>query len=228
MGLLRDVALPDDVEKPVPASERVKKRLGELLADKQQARRLYGIARKIVRSSGQIKRRNVERPGDDPLYSGSLIDDLVFEAIARVLEGRRKWDIDKQPDPHVYLGGVIGSLWANFAQAEKARRKREAAEPEEEVFDWRSRRTPNPLELLIAKEEEEEFQLLRQDFAAEFKATDTRAHAYLALTQEEIYDPAEQARRLGITIEETHTLRARIKRVLDRFLEQQRKRKNPR
>jgi hypothetical protein len=228
MSLLEGVALADDVAAPAPVSAAVKKRLDALFADKKQLRRLYGIARKIVRSSGQIKRRNVEGVGDDPLYSNALLDDLIYEAVMRVLDGRRRWDIDKQPDPHVYLGGVIGSLWTHFARDEKARRKREAAEPEEEAFDWRSRRTPNPLELLIAKEEEEEFQLLRQDFAAEFKATDTRAHAYLALTQEEIYDPSEQAKRLGITIEETYTLRARIKRVLDRFIEQQRKRKNPR
>ncbi len=234
MKELRGVALPDDVEKPVPASQAVRERLEALWKDTRQLRRLYAIARTIVKKSGSIRRRNVEGTKDQPYFTKQLIDDLVFEAVVRVLEGRRKWDIDKQPDPHVYLGGVIGSLWTHFAAAEKARKEREKPAgsgrltqvTETDAYDWRTRRPPTPLELLIAKEEEEEYQLLRADFAAEFdpdKKAGRLALDFLALTQDEIYEPGEQARLLGITMDEIYTLRARVKRVLERFITQRKK-----
>ena len=140
-----------------------------------------------------------------------------------MLEGRRRWDTSKQPDPHMYLGGVIGSLWTHFARDEKLRREREKPTPEaiEEAFDWRTRRPPTPLELLIAKEDEEEYQLLRADFEAEFDRDTEQGRValrFLAVTQDEIHDPVEQARLLGITMTEIYVLRRRVRRVLDRFL----------
>lgn len=219
---LRDETLPDDVEKPVPANKAVRDRLEALWKDPKQRRRLYAIARKIVASSGGIRRRNVDAPGDRPLYGEELIDELVIEAVTRVLEGRRKWDTEKHPDAHVYFGGVIGSLWTHYARGEKTRKEHEQ-DVEDEVFDWRTKRPRTPLELLIEKEEEEEYQLLREDFEAEFQPGD-RALEFLAITQDEVYDPAEQARLLGLTMTETYRLRERVRRVLDRFLERRKRR----
>jgi hypothetical protein len=219
---LREVTLPDDADRPVPASPEVRARLEALFRDPKGLRRLYGIARKIVRLSGGIQRDD----HGNALYSGDILENLVSEAITRVLEGRRKWDLAKQPDAHVYLGGVIGSLWTHFCEAERARRDNEAVPDDEAAFDWRTRNPPTPLQLLIAKEEEEEYQLLCEDFEAEFKPGD-KALQFLALTQDGIYDPNEQARRLRLTIKETYRLRERVKRTLDRFLEQRKRRNKP-
>jgi len=174
----------------------------------------------VSRASRSPRRRNVDGPADQPLYTGALIEDLVFEAVTRVLEGRRKWDTDKHPDAYVYFGGVIGSLWAHFCRREKL--DKESTPKEDDVFDWRTRRPRTPLELLIEKEEEQEYELLRADFEAEFKPGD-RALDFLALTQDEIYDPAEQAERLGITIGEIYRLRERVMKTLNRFLERRKR-----
>jgi hypothetical protein len=110
--------------------------------------------------------------------------------------------------------------------SEKTRKERESVDAEDAPFDWRTRNPKTPLELLIEKEEEQEYQLLRADFEAEFERP-TRGNLlalqYLAVTQDEIYDPNEQARLLGITLAELHTLRARVRRVLDRFLADRKK-----
>jgi hypothetical protein len=217
---LRGVELPDDVAKPVPAGAEVRKRLEALYRDPKGLRRLYGIARKIVRSSAAIRRRDVDAPVDQPLYTGALLEDLVFEAITRVLEGRRKWDLDKHPDAFVYFGGVIGSLWTHFCRREEL--NKQSTPEKDDFYDWRTRRPRTPLELLIEKEEEEEYELLRADFEAEFKPED-RALDFLALTQDEIYDPAKQAELLGITMGEIYRLRERVMRTLERFLEQRKR-----
>ena len=220
---LRDEVLPDDEETPVPAGPEVRARLEAIFKDKTQLKRLHAIARAIVKKAGGLKRRDVDRTGDRPLYGNELIDELVMEAVTRVLEGRRKWDTEQHPDAFAYFGGVIGSLWTHFARGEKTRRQKEQEVADgERPFDWHTRRPRTPLELLIEKEEEEEYRLMRADFEAEFDR-DTRtgrlALSFLAVTQNEVYDPGEQARLLGITIEETYRLRERVKRVLDRFLE---------
>lgn len=70
--------------------------------------------RVLARSILIVRRKRWSRDGTIP--EGNEAQDLLHEAIRRVLDGRRHWDPERVPDLEVFLEGVIRSLASDLAR----------------------------------------------------------------------------------------------------------------
>ncbi|NMA26133.1 MAG: hypothetical protein GX934_00010 [Burkholderiales bacterium] len=63
--------------------------------------------------------------GDNPnLPKGLSAEDLAVEAITRVLEGKRSWNPDKEPDLFKFLCDVVDSLVSHLVNSEEHRERK--------------------------------------------------------------------------------------------------------
>lgn len=62
-----------------------------------------------------VRRKRWSRNGTIP--EGKEAEDLVHDAIRRVLDGRRHWEPDKVPDLELYLCGIVRSIAGDLARS---------------------------------------------------------------------------------------------------------------
>jgi DNA-directed RNA polymerase specialized sigma24 family protein len=201
VAALREATLPDEVSERVPPSAEVRAKITEVWKTPALQTRFFKIAYSICREK-------------------LLAKELMEEATMRVLEGRRRWDTQKQPDALVYLGGVVGSLWTHLKTKAQLH---EEADDQNEVVDASAQRIPNPQVALIEKEEAVEREAIRVELETEF-GTSRRAQQLMELMQDGVFDPAEQARLLDLGSDEIKVLRKRLRRALHRVVERRKER----
>ena len=149
---------------------------------------------------------------------GNEPQDLVSDVILRVLEGKRQWDCQKEPDLRAFLRSAIDSRVNQLADSADNRHtseqvvvaKADAPSPESGLP---SREDATPLDLLIDQEAKERFR------AAAFKAVegDPMLNDLLECLLEG-FTPAETAEYLDVDVGEIYAARKRLDRALSKAL----------
>ncbi len=162
-----------------------------------------------------------------PLPKGNEIQDLVSEAIEKVLTGQRKWDPDTNPDLFLLLRSVVDSdinhlkdCWENGAIRSESttivRGSDGSGEHETSVFD----KTPCPLatpeQEVFQKEEEARCEAFFWGFYETLSEKPT-----LQQIVECIYDdtpkPADIAQRLGVPVNDIYNAKKQLSRRLKEY-----------
>lgn len=214
------------MEQPKTLPDHVRKRL-----DDSDWNSIYP---KLVAHSHCLARSLFWRSGNkEDLAEGQTPEDVVNEAIARVYEGRRHWDPEKDPDLFEFLkGSVLSSMFNELAMsADNTRTElfRESVErPGElrEPIDLAStdaphaqhlvRHNPNPEELLIATQRERQ----AKDFLNELLAAtadDPEVTAILECAMEGVTAPRHIFERTKIPIAKINNAQKRLRLLMKKF-----------
>lgn len=215
------------VEPPKPLPEHVRKRLDE--ADwKTIYLKLIAHAHSLARS---LYWRSANK---EDLAEGLGPEDLANEAIARVYEGRRNWDPDKDPDLLKFLkGSVLSSMFNELAMsADNTQTERfpevageqglvlepiNPAPPEAKHAYHLTRRNPNPEELLQAEEEAKLRELQAKTILnglLDATKDDPEVTAILECTMEGITAPRHIAERTKIPVEKVNNAQKRLRLLM--------------
>ena len=151
---------------------------------------------------------------------GNEPQDLVSDVILRVVEGKRQWDCNKEPDLRAFLRSAIDSRVNQLADSADNRRTSEqvvvaAARADGPSLEsgLPSREDATPLDVLIDQEARERFR------AEAFKAVEGDPILNdLLECQLEGFSPAETAEYLDVDVGEIYAARRRLDRALTRAL----------
>lgn len=181
----------------------------------QTVPRLVEHARARIRSRVWAGRR------DGPLPGGKEAEDIVYEAIEKVLNGRRAWRPQTHPDLEAYLKDVIESDLHHLAVGFENRRFLPAslagfATVDDESVPLVERvasPAPTPQASMEMEDERREAAVFRRDFLLTLTG-----EPELAAVVEHIFDgvdrPAELATKTGASPKDIYNIRKRLQRRL--------------
>ena len=165
------------------------------------------------------------RPGGD-LPGGQEAEDIVYGAIAKLLDGRRVWDPATEPDLDRFLSDVVESDLNHLAMSFENRKVvRESAMTPVWIEGEASRpletsvpsATPEPLDVLAQREAREEGDRFVAGLLAAC-ADDPPLQRAATLILEGVAKPADIAAKLGVPIDEIYNMRKRLQRRLTDFM----------
>jgi len=148
-----------------------------------------------------INSRIIER---EPLYTA---DDLALEAIGRVLDGRRNWDPDKEPDFAAYLRSVVKSIY-NHEVTDRIKREKVLVNPENSDNQDIIENLPLESQQLQDLENEEFKNRILEMFRRE------EEQLVLLCYFEGMHKPREIARELEVDVKEIYRIRRNIERKI--------------
>jgi DNA-directed RNA polymerase specialized sigma24 family protein len=119
-------------------------------------------------------------------------EEIVQEAYVQILGGEQVWDPTKPLKP--YLCGVVRNMW-NQRDVEITRQ----VELDPRDTGGPAAHAPDPEHLTSLKQEHEEHLALLDELAKQFPE-DSLERRVIALSREEMSEPAEQAAHLGIDV----------------------------
>ncbi len=164
------------------------------------------------------------RGGEMP--QGREAEDIVYGAIAKVLDGSRGWDPAREPDLERYLRSICDSELNHLAVGAENRRivreSRLAPDPADGgpapgIDSLIAAPAPGPLEALINREAESEAEKFRTAFLA-FLVDDPPLAAAVGLMLDGTAKPAMLAASLGMDVTEVYNMRKRLQRRLTEFM----------
>ncbi|GMV90908.1 MAG: hypothetical protein AMXMBFR82_06860 [Candidatus Hydrogenedentota bacterium] len=173
----------------------------------QKARRLYWPT-----ASGRL----------DILAKGASPTDIAREAIARLFEGTRDWDPDKEPDVLRYLKSVVDSLMSALVESAEVAEVRVSVAYDEtdastvispsqaSVVVESTALHPAPLSPELVAQENE----LRERILAAVAGDEFLELLVLCLAEGHT-KRSDIARELGVSADEVTNLRRRLQRVVD-------------
>ncbi len=162
-----------------------------------------------------------------PLPEGNEIQDLVSEAIEKVLTGQRKWDPDTNPDLFLLLRSVVDSdlnhltdCWDNGAMQSESVTFTEGgcdcSGQEVSIFDRTSSQSATPEEEVLQNEDEARCEAFFWGFYDALSDKPT-----LQKIVECIYDdtpkPADIAQKLGIPVNDIYNANKQLTRRLKEY-----------
>jgi DNA-directed RNA polymerase specialized sigma24 family protein len=139
--------------------------------------------------------------------SPAAADDLVQTVFVLIARRKRRWDPALVPDPERFVLDVLGSVWSN--ERTRATSRAEARFLHGVEDDLAPSSDVSPEALAIGKEA----QMTHADTmqrVLERLAGDPVALGVIRLSDEDVTSRAEQAGRLGVTIEQIKAARQRI------------------
>jgi hypothetical protein len=155
--------------------------------------------------------RNGSPPG------GQQVDDFIQEVIAKVLEGKRVWNPQVQPDLYLFLKDQVDSEISNLVRAPQNRCViSESSIPAEVREDKRGYDEETPESILIKSQEEDEsdaFLLGLCDYLHEEPMLQKIVEAFM----EGITKRAELAEYVGILPHEFDACKKRLRRRIEEF-----------
>jgi len=181
----------------------------------------------VAYARGRIGYRSWGGQRGGSLPAGKEAEDVVYEAIEKVLSGRRSWDPEAKPDLVQFLKDVIESDVHHLAVGFENRRIVGETEIEagredgvrDRFLDTVQSPGSSPAEALLRREVEEE----GREFASAFLATldrDPVLKAAVACIFDGVVKPADISERTGLTVEEIYNVRKRLqRRLMDYYAE---------
>lgn len=160
-------------------------------------------------------------PRRGTLVKGLAPQDVAREAICRVLEGRRKWDPEQDPDFLLFMKSVVKSImWSEWDSAEHKALKgsqslnADADRSEEQtlVSSGSGHQVPSKEALPSAITEANE----TYEMVLEAVSGDEQLELLVICIAEGFEKRKDIAKEMGITADEVTNLRKRLKRVLAR------------
>jgi DNA-directed RNA polymerase specialized sigma24 family protein len=136
-------------------------------------------------------------------------EDLVGDCYLSLLTGERKWDTENDPILKLVAGSAINSMLSN--QRRSARSRLDGGDDGD--LEDAAPSSRNPERLNIEKEEHDHWKTVSERFAAQAQPGD-KAIEYLALVQRGVGAVAEQAERLGLTVDQVKYLQKRVRAML--------------
>lgn len=167
------------------------------------------------------------------LANGCTAEDLVNEAIARVYEGRRNWDPEKNPDLFDFLKeSVLSSMFNELAtsadntKTESFKKSDEQPGEQLEPIDLASpndphaqhlvRLNPNPEEILISAEQNIREKAILNDLLAATQ-NDPEATVILECAMDGVTAPRHISEQSGIPILKINNAQKRLRRLMEKF-----------
>ena len=214
------------MELPKTLSDQVRKRLADANWE--------SIYLKLVAHSHYLARNLFWRSGNkEDLAEGQSPEGVVNEAIARVYEGRRNWDPEKDPDLFEFLkNSVMSSMFNELAMSAdntKTASFRESAEQPGELLEPVAlgstdaphaqhlvRHNPNPEELLIATQREKQAKAILNELLTA-TADDQEATAILECAMDGITAPRDISERTKIPIAKVNNAQKRLRLLMKQF-----------
>lgn len=153
-------------------------------------------------------------------------EDVVLEAISKVLDGEREWDPSANPDLCQYLTSVVDSLMSHLTKSfdcTNIRRIPESeegeileellnpADPESDTARHLPRPSPNPEQMLLRKQQEEAEQKAFDRLLASIKGDDDLETVILCV-MDGMMKPAEIAEATGFEINHVYQLMRKLNR----------------
>lgn len=145
--------------------------------------------------------------GGGALPLGHKPEDIAQEAIRRVLEGKRRWDPNQDPDLCDYLKSVVSSLIS--ALWEKADYSRKDGDPVEEHLDISSSENPTYNDCLDALKE-----------ILDEATSDDVDLEYVRMGFEDEMKSAQIASFIGSEVKEVYTLTRKLRRRASRKMKE--------
>jgi DNA-directed RNA polymerase specialized sigma24 family protein len=150
--------------------------------------------------------------------------DLAQSAILDVIEGKRTWDPQADPDFLKFLQGVVDSKVSHLVEGlenRKSRRLGPASAGDENSGAYEVEASgPSPAELVVNRDSAETFR------AAVIKCLegDDLAYKVLECLEAEYTKPSEIAEMLGISVADVNNAQKRLRRKLDQLTNGKKKR----
>jgi hypothetical protein len=139
-------------------------------------------------------------------------EDIVAQSFRGIRSGTRVWDPAKEPDFAIFAGMVVVSNAKNWRHESFNRRRDKGS------FDETAQRRvagvgASPEQVAILKQE------FARAFETAFRKGSLEDRLFEAIKQG-VSHPADQAKALGVTIEQTRQLVARIHEVCNRIIQE--------
>lgn len=181
------------------------------------------IPRLLMHASLKAKNKRWRTVFDGQLPDGKEIQDIVYQAIEKVLSGERKWNPKEQPDLFHYLQGIIDSDLSHLARSLENRVLMSEADVDcrsgEDNASWLDT-LPSPAldpELLqIAKEDDARGEAFFYNFYV-FLDGKPVLQGMIECIEEGIDKSADMAKKLGIPVNEIYNASKQLRRKLEEF-----------
>lgn len=182
------------------------------------------IPRLLAHASSKSKRLFWKGIYGGPLPEGNEVEDLVYQAIEKVLTGQRQWDPTTSPDLFLFLKGVVDSSLSHLARSWENRYVRKEttsvaatdnAEDEHGtgIIDCVPATASNPEEMLLQQEDEarcEELFLIIFDSLED----EPLLQKILECLLDDVEKPADIAEKLSVPVKEIYNARKKLQRRL--------------
>lgn len=185
------------------------------------------IPRLVAHASKKSKRLFWRGIYGGHLPEGKEVEDLVNQAIDKIISGQRQWDPDTNPDLFLFLRGIVDSDLNHLAESEENRYVRsetvsvagsDCDEEEKEISVITSMPTPNsdPEETLLLREEETRC----EEFFWNFYGSLDGKHLLQKIVEciwDDVEKPADIAEKLGVPVNDIYNARKQLQRRLDEY-----------